>query len=651
MKMDHIAGYWIQQSENKVRRELVWQRADLGRPLINRAQKQEFFTKDPTAAHLTKILAEEKPYLGESYSGSLSWLAQHWHLTPVECWMIGLSLFSFIEGGAGSLFAEILGRKGHLNPSLQLAQLLWDQPQEVLIFLDPAQRLLQSGLICVQGSGWESTLSICPNVARSLLAIEPIVPLNLRFLEKDEDLPESIHAMAGIVCTKIDQAWSQEEFPWVKVGSLRNERTAELALAVSEKTGRPLFEFLGKPEELPSVVTWSWLQGASLVTDKIPDVDLPPLPVMKFAPGDRVKDAETYVLPESTVPQRVNWFKKNLGEALSTFFTEQIQECARRYRFGPQSVRSACLIAVSSSESRTSEVLRRACLAESRSHFGTLAQAVTLKFQESDLVLPTTSHQHFEEICQVVKNTLTRSAYLENTGFTLMFSGPPGTGKTMAAEVLALRTGLPMYRIDLSQVVNKYIGETEKNLGSVFDAAEEGECLLFFDEADALFGRRTEVRDAHDRYANLEISYLLQRMEGFRGVVVLATNRKRDLDEAFLRRIRYSLDFTLPDQRERKKLWETLLPLEVDRSDLDIEFLAKHFLLTGGYIRSAIQNAYSLKCMSSDTTPRLEQLDVLIAIHRELEKQGRSTTADQFGPYTKAVLDRIRGSESKGEPR
>ena len=137
-------------------------------------------------------------------------------------------------------------------------------------------------------------------------------------------------------------------------------------------------------------------------------------------------------------------------------------------------------------------------------------------------------------------------AGVDDAGLAVLFAGPPGTGKTMAAEVLARELGLPLHRVDLSQVVNKYIGETEKNLRRVFDACEASDLIVLFDEADALFGRRTQVRDAHDRYANLEVSYLLSRMERAKGLTILATNRKEDLDGAFLRRLRYVVDFPLP---------------------------------------------------------------------------------------------------------
>src|SRR5439155_5780996 len=168
---------------------------------------------------------------------------------------------------------------------------------------------------------------------------------------------------------------------------------------------------------------------------------------------------------------------------------------------------------------------------------------------------------------------------MNESGISVLFAGPPGTGKTMAAEILAIKLGLPVYRIDLSQVVNKYIGETEKNLKRVFDAADISDMILFFDEADALFGRRTEVSDAHDRYANLEISYLLERMERFKGLAILATNRRKDLDEAFLRRLRFIVEFPLPDIEQREEIWRKVIPPRVDASDLDLAFLARQFPL------------------------------------------------------------------------
>jgi SpoVK/Ycf46/Vps4 family AAA+-type ATPase len=170
-------------------------------------------------------------------------------------------------------------------------------------------------------------------------------------------------------------------------------------------------------------------------------------------------------------------------------------------------------------------------------------------------------------------------------GISALFVGPSGTGKTMAAEVLARELRLDLYRIDLSAVVSKYIGETEKNLRRVFDAAEQGGSILLFDEADALFGKRSEVRDSHDRYANIEVGYLLQRMEAYRGLAILTTNMKSALDPAFLRRIRFVVQFPRPDSAARREIWRRVFPARTPTHGLDVDALAR-LDVTGGAIRN-----------------------------------------------------------------
>jgi SpoVK/Ycf46/Vps4 family AAA+-type ATPase len=175
-------------------------------------------------------------------------------------------------------------------------------------------------------------------------------------------------------------------------------------------------------------------------------------------------------------------------------------------------------------------------------------------------------------------------------GVTVLFAGESGTGKTMAAEVLARHLRLDLYRVDLSAVVSKYIGETEKNLRRLFDAAEDGGVILFFDEADALFGKRSEVKDSHDRYANIEVNYLLQRMESYRGLAILATNMKTALDPAFLRRLRFVVSFLFPGPAERRLMWQKAFPTETPTDGLDFDRLAR-LNLTGGNIHTVALNA------------------------------------------------------------
>jgi len=177
-------------------------------------------------------------------------------------------------------------------------------------------------------------------------------------------------------------------------------------------------------------------------------------------------------------------------------------------------------------------------------------------------------------------------------GLSALFAGPPGTGKTMICSLLAKELGLELYRIDLSQVVNKYIGETEKNLGRVFDEAARGQVMLLFDEADSLFAKRTEVKSSHDRYANLEVNYLLQRMESHEGVVVMTTNAETAIDPAFRRRIRFRIRFPAPDEHQRLQLWQGMMPKQAQVApDLDLRTIAQRFPLAGGNIMNALVRA------------------------------------------------------------
>ncbi|WP_273703508.1 ATP-binding protein, partial [Candidatus Accumulibacter vicinus] len=284
------------------------------------------------------------------------------------------------------------------------------------------------------------------------------------------------------------------------------------------------------------------------------------------------------------------------------------------------------------------------CRAEARLELDGLANLVNPRFALGELVLPPAQTQQLREIVSAMA-VLGRVHYEWGTarvwndaGLSVLFSGPPGTGKTMAAEALANALELPMYRIDLSQVVNKYIGETEKNLRRIFDAAETSDCLMFFDEADALFGKRTEVRDAHDRFANIEISYLLERMERFKGLAVLASNRRKDLDEAFTRRLRYIVEFPVPGVVERERLWRQAFPPRVDIVEIDCRWLAQQFELAGGHIRSAAFNACLLAAgQRPEGAAQVGMLEVLTAVKRELEKMNRVAGREQFGRYAALI--------------
>src|SRR5262249_25240800 len=217
-------------------------------------------------------------------------------------------------------------------------------------------------------------------------------------------------------------------------------------------------------------------------------------------------------------------------------------------------------------------------------------------------------------------------------GISALFSGASGTGKTMAAEIMARHLQLDLYRIDLAGVVSKYIGETEKNLRSVFDAAERSGAILFFDEADALFGKRSEVKDSHDRYANIEVNYLLQRMEDYRGLAILATNMKSALDSAFMRRLRFIVDFPFPDANQRREIWRRVFPAAAAVSNLDFAALSR-LEIPGGNIHNIAVNAAFLA--AGEDVP-ISMDHVMRAARREYAKIDRLVLDSEFGRYAGA---------------
>jgi hypothetical protein len=272
------------------------------------------------------------------------------------------------------------------------------------------------------------------------------------------------------------------------------------------------------------------------------------------------------------------------------------------------------------------EMLWDACRMQARSRLEDLAQRIEPAADWHDLVLPEAQLQSLHDIAAQVHQ---RAKVYESWGFaskggrglgiSALFAGPSGTGKTMAAEVLANDLRLDLYRIDLSQVVSKYIGETEKNLRRVFDAAEEGGAVLLFDEADALFGKRSEVKDSHDRYANIEVSYLLQRMEAYRGLAILTTNMRSALDTAFLRRIRFVVQFPFPDAAQRASIWQNIFPPSTPTEGLDVHKLAR-LNVAGGNIRNIALHAAFLAAHADEPVRMGHLLHAARSEYAKLEK-------------------------------
>jgi SpoVK/Ycf46/Vps4 family AAA+-type ATPase len=279
--------------------------------------------------------------------------------------------------------------------------------------------------------------------------------------------------------------------------------------------------------------------------------------------------------------------------------------------------------------------LYEACRVHSGRKLSSLGRRIKPRHHWDDLILPEDRARHLREICNSVKY---RSVVFDQWGFdgklslgkglNMLFAGPSGTGKTMAAEIMAGELGLDVYKIDLSSIVSKYIGETEKNLSRIFAEAETSNAILFFDEADALFGKRSEVRDAHDRYANIEINYLLQKMEEHEGVVILATNFRKNMDDAFVRRLHFTVEFPFPNEADRRRIWERIWPKETPQSaDLDFGFMARRFEMPGGNIRNVALAAAFLAASDGGV---VTMSHLLHGTRREFQKMGKVVSQGEF---------------------
>jgi hypothetical protein len=268
-------------------------------------------------------------------------------------------------------------------------------------------------------------------------------------------------------------------------------------------------------------------------------------------------------------------------------------------------------------------------------HLSELAQKIEPRYTWNDLVLPETPAAMLKELVNMVRS---RPLVLETwglgrkltagAGISALFTGPPGTGKTLAAQIIANELGIDLYRIDLSTVVSKYIGETEKNLERIFKEAQASNAILFFDEADAIFGKRSEVKDAHDRYANIEVGYLLQRMEAYDGIAILATNLRANLDEAFTRRLQFIIHFPFPEEEYRRRIWEVLTPPDLPGADgLDHAVMAKRFKLAGGSIRNIIASAAFLAASDGG---QVTMAHLMHGARREFQKMGKLLQEQDF---------------------
>jgi AAA+ superfamily predicted ATPase len=360
-----------------------------------------------------------------------------------------------------------------------------------------------------------------------------------------------------------------------------------------------------------------------------------------------------FALPDF-VGRRECW-QVNLAEAGIILDAYDLEALAGRFRLTPGQIAAAVAAARNhalwlaatqapdqalprpSAQPTISDLLT-AARAQCGHDLATLAHKIEPVYTWDDIVLPGDALAQLREICQRVVHghrVLSEWGFGRKLslgkGVNALFAGSSGTGKTMAAEIIANALQLDLYKIDLSGIVSKYIGETEKNLDRIFAAAENANAILFFDEADALFGKRSEVRDSHDRYANIEISYLLQKMEEYEGITIMATNLRQNLDESFVRRLAFTIHFPFPDEVDRRRIWDGIWPVETPVArDIDLDFLAHQFKLSGGNIKNI---ALAAAFLAAENGGMVTMAHLIQATRREYQKLGKPLGAAELGSF------------------
>ena len=598
---------------------------------------------------------------------ALEMLCEKFNLSPFERDILLLSAGMELDSGFAALCAASQGDQGRAYPTFSLA--LAALPDAHWSALTPAAPLRRWRLIEL-GAGNSLMFSHIRIDERILHYLAGIQHLDERLtgliehLQADEELVPSHRVIADRIAEIWSHAAGKQRMPTIELcgSDMVSKRTiafaACLSLGLRLSAMSASFIPLG-PSELDGLIQL-WRReavlsssGLLLECDAIEGsdparemaitrfIEAPAGPLIVSSRERRREQRRSLITFEVRKPttheQRALWY--NLLGSRAASLNGKVEAVVSQFNLSAQAIQGAgieMLTRQATDESQAAsgsdeigEELWRVCRTHARPRIENLAQQIEPAAGWDDLVLPEQQRQILRDMATHVRQRTVvydtwgfRAKGARGLGISALFAGTSGTGKTMAAEVLANELQLDLYRIDLSQVVNKYIGETEKNLRRVFDAAEEGGAILLFDEADALFGKRSEVKDSHDRYANIEVSYLLQRMETYRGLAILTTNMKSALDTAFMRRIRFIVQFPFPDAAHRAEIWRRIFPPETPTEELDIEKLAR-LNIAGGNIRNIALNAAFL---AAETREPVRMIHILHATRREYLKLEKSLT-------------------------
>jgi len=577
--------------------------------------------------------------------------------------LLALALAPEIDTRFPTFFAYLNDDAARRIPTVDLAMRLfgdsWEMRAACQARLAPQSPLVRSGLVRLEvdpPNALQQGFAIAPIAARHLLGLDPIAQARLALIApQPAGNPELASRFAALM--------HGPDRPIVLLAGKNGAGRTRFASAVAALLGRPLaaLDLVGA-DDLPGSLLAARLGEAALlisgdqpppvIADQLRDTAIPiflrvedgaawerllaRLPVLSHAcelpPFDRRRDAWR----EALRSEGVRAAPAAVAAAASRFRIagSAIQHAAR-------DVRLAQRVAPVERTNAPLDALVSAARRQSTLDLGHLATRVRARPDWNDLVLTDAVRRQLMDLASAATERdrvfngwgMASAGGSGGQGVAALFAGVSGTGKTMSAAVIARATGLDLWRIDLSAVVSKYIGETEKNLEKIFTAARAGDAILLFDEADALFGRRSEVQDAHDRYANIEVAYLLQRLEEYDGVAILASNFAKNIDQAFVRRLHYIVEFALPDAGLREKLWrKAFAPATPVSADVDFGFIARQFTFSGGDIRAAALDAAFLAAGDGDGS-MLRMTHIVRAVSRQLLKQGRLPARGDFGVW------------------
>jgi AAA+ superfamily predicted ATPase len=636
----------VHQAQRLLARHILAQPAASGEPL--RKVLAEDRVLDDGVVELTSAIERG------SWGAALDDLAQRLGLSALEQSILGLLLAPELDADFRLALERATGDRALRGLDSDLLRGLLDpvneRTLEIATALDQDGRLRRYALVSVQLQEGRRLLQLAPRVVRHVLgdrALDDGLRAGLTMLGPSKDVPidraivDAVEVMANLggarrwLMVGPEGVGQTEAAAWLAADANEELLVVDVAVLLAGRTPVEVVRLGLREARLAGALPF--FQGIDAILDA------------RFSAGERaqalrrlsLEPGPLFLAVPRRTPELARWLR-DLGEPEPLVFTHPSSEqrltlwrhacgdigeadltyVANAYALAPAAIHRAAAgarnaqLVRGSDDPPTRRQLEEACREETTHRLTHLATRVTVRVDWDDVVLPTDTLATMREIVltsqhrdQVHERWGFRRHLPTGGGLSILFSGDPGTGKTMVAGLIARDIGVELYKVDLSRIVSKYIGETEKQLSEIFDEAQAARVALLFDEADSMFGKRTEVKSSTDRYANLEVGYLLQKMDEFDGLTVLTTNLKKSIDEAFMRRIRFRVEFPAPEVEEREKLWQVLLPKETPRQgQLDFHALAVRYELSGGHIRNAVLRAAFLAA-SEDSPVTQSHLD------------------------------------------